>query len=123
MKTTTNRADMQGLAEGRVVLRTRAGAGSRERVPNTRVERTGQRAVAVVLLAAILAFTGAGLSVPSQHSGLVSARVHWDYFLPLSSNESLVFGFAALATCNTLGWYFGPTGWIAAGACGATALA
>ena len=76
MKTTTNRADMQGLAEGRVVLRTRAGAGSRERVRNTRVERTGQRAVAVVLLAAILAFTGAGLSVPSQHSGLVSARVH-----------------------------------------------
>ena len=123
MKTTTNRADMQGLTDGRVVLRTRAGAGSRERVRHTRVERTGQRAVAVVLLAAILTFSGVGLNVPGQHSRLVSADMQWGYIFPLNANETLALGFAALVTCNTLGWYFGPTGWVAGTACGATALA
>ena len=121
MKTTTNRADTQGLTEGRVVLRTRAGAGSRERVRHTRVERTGQRAVAVVLLAAILTFSGVAQHAPA-HLGSASARVHWDYFLPLSEAEEAFWGFAALTTCGYLGWYFGPTGWVASSACGATAL-
>ena len=120
MKTTTNRADMHGLTEGRVVLRTRAGAGSRERVRYTRVERTGQRAVAVVLLAAILTFSG--VAHAPAHLGSASARVHWDYFLPLSEAEEAFWGFAALTTCGYLGWYFGPTGWVASSACGATAL-